>query len=187
MKGVLEYCLVVGLALFFVVGLFARFTDSFERDKRYARFTLLSGVAYGFGGGILAAASPAFASVVLGIVIGVVIAGKVDSCQHHVAVGVLLLTALLLNTAPLFLPLAILCFASFLDEDLHEIVCAQNKKRRGKCSFVELVVGSRVLLEAAAFVLGLVMGAWVFFACVLAFDAGCYFAPKLGGWFKERG
>ncbi|MEM0475627.1 MAG: hypothetical protein QW343_02430 [Candidatus Norongarragalinales archaeon] len=181
-----DYFLLAGLLLFFVVGLFARFTDVFEKDKRYTRFTLFSGIAYGFGGGILAAVSPAFAAVVFGIVIGVVIAGKVDSRQHHAAVGVLLLTALLLKTAPLFLPLAILCFASFLDEDLHEIVCAQKKKRRGVCSLLEFALGSRVLLEAASFVLSLCTGNWLFFAGVVAFDAGCYFAPALGGWFKAR-
>jgi hypothetical protein len=180
-----DYCSIVALALFFVVGFFARFTDVFERDKRYAHFTLISGVAYGFGGGVLAAASPALASVVFGIVIGVMLAGKVDSRQHHVAVGVLLLIALLLNTAPLFLPLACFTAASLIDEDLHEIVGSQKKRRRG-ASLVETILGSRVLVEVAAIVLGLLTGRWIYFACVLAFDAGCYFVPKLAGVFPER-
>ena len=203
--GVVGFELWLGLALFFLTGLLARYTDAFEKNKRYVHFTLISAVAYGFGGGVLAAASPAFAAVVFGIVLGVVFGGKVDSRQHHVAVAVLFLTALLLNTAPLFIPLAILCAASFLDEDLHESISCEFKRskiaarrlargrvrggaRDGKRAFspIKALLGSRVLVELAALVLGLFTGAWVFLACVLAFDAGCYFAPKLGKWFPEH-
>ncbi len=191
--GAVGFELWLGLALFFLVGLFARYTDAFEKNKHYAHFTLTSAIAYGFGGGVLAAASPVFASVVFGIVLGVIFGGKIDSRQHHVAVAVLFLTALLLNTAPLFIPLAIFCAASFLDEDLHDSI-SRERERRGKrsknaprsCSSIEALLGSRVLVELAALVLGLCTGAWVFLACVLAFDAGCYFAPKTFRWFPEH-
>jgi hypothetical protein len=189
-----DFSFLAGLILFFLVGLLARFTDAFENNKRYARFTLASAVAYGFGGGVLAAASPAFASVVLGIVLGVIFGGKVDSRQHQLAVATLFLTALFFNTAPLFIPLAVFAAASYLDEDLHELVskfdkCGKSGRSRGaarKQSFFETLLGSRVLVELAAVALGVFLGSWVFFASVLAFDAGCYFAPKAFGWFPEH-
>ncbi len=181
-----DYALIAGLLLFFAVGVLSRFTDAFERDKRYAHFTLAAAVAYGFGGGILAAASPAFAAVVFGIVLGVLLGGKIDSRQHGVAVGVLFLTALLLNTAPLFLPLVCFTIASFLDEDLHELAGKLKTRIKTKRSLVETILGSRVLLEASSLVLSAFTGNWVFFGAVFAFDAGCYFVPKLANWFPEH-
>ncbi|MFH0973529.1 MAG: hypothetical protein V1817_01945 [Candidatus Micrarchaeota archaeon] len=184
-----DYAIVAGLLLFFAIGVLSRFTDAFECDKRYAHFTLAAAVAYGFGGGILAAASPAFAAVVFGIVLGVLLGGKIDSRQHGTAVGVLFLTALLLNTAPLFLPLVCFTAAAFLDEDLHELTGKLNKRNKpgkAKRSLVETILGSRVLLEASSLVLSAITGNWIFFGAVFAFDAGCYFVPKLANWFPEH-
>jgi hypothetical protein len=181
---VTDFYVAAVLALFFLVGLFVRFTDVFERNKRYAHFTLVSGFAYGFGGGVLAALSPQLAAGVFGVVIGVLAAGKVDSRQHQLAVGVLFLTALLLNAAPLFVPLACFALASFLDEDLHELVTASRKKL--KRSLLPEVFSMRILVEAAAAGVWVWTGQWIYFACALAFDAGCYAAPKLLKDFPEH-
>ncbi len=176
--------LAEALLLFFLTGFFTRFTDVFERDKRHFKLTLVSAFAYGLGGGVLAAFSPQLAAVVFGIVLGVLLAGKIDSRQHQLAVGVLFFVALLLNTMPLFIPLVCFTLASFLDEDLHELITASRK--RLKRSLLPSIFSMRLLAEVAALGIWVWSGQWIYFASVVAFDAGYYVMSPLAGLFSKR-
>ncbi len=167
--------MILNYALFFFCGLFTKFTD-YLVDKPFGKkrggLQHATGLLYGLLAGYLATSSQEFATLILGIVIAVLLAGKIDSRAHQLAIaailGVVAFRGLPLVHFPL---LALFAGLGFFDERLNDFM----DKAKGKIRInknVQHLVSARLSLEAGTLATGLATGNFVYFFGLLSFDLG---------------
>ncbi|MBI5228839.1 S-adenosylmethionine decarboxylase [Candidatus Micrarchaeota archaeon] len=166
-----------GFAAAFAAGALAKLTDIQVDEKRFLakNFKYLTGAAYGILFAVLLLYGREFASLFLGIAAAVLLAGKIDSKAHQVAVAFFLMTIPFLSF-PSFEPAVVLLVAAFgfLDEVVNDYFDASKSKGIAKKIF-----GYRIMLELVAFGLSVYFSNWKYFLAIVSFDAGFILVGKL--------
>lgn len=175
---------VLGFITAGVVGFLSKLTDvQVDEKKFFARnLKFATGFAYGVLYALLLSLGVEFATLFLGIAVAVLLAGKIDSKPHQFAIAGFLL-ALVYFGFPNVNVLLLVLFVAFglLDEFLNDYFDANPSK-----SLVEKIAKYRLSLEAFAFALSVYTGSWVYFAGVLAYDAGYWMAVRAASSFSRK-
>lgn len=164
-------------------GFFAKLADNLvdlakkPRKKWVAPF---AGALYGFAAGCLIFSSVEFATVLIAMALGTLVAGKIDARPHQIALAIMLL-AILLAMPKIFFP-TVLFFAglALLDELLNDIA---DKAKAAK-SLLKRLAGARLSMEIGAVAFWAATGNYGYLLAIIAFDAGYWAAKKL--WINKR-
>ncbi len=167
--------LLLLLAASLATGLLVKLTDSQTDEKIYwfKRAQYITGIAYGVLGGLLLAVDARFSAVFLGVLVGVVVAGKIDRRAHQYAIAALLLTVYFFGFSfDRVFPLALLfALASAADEFVND--WADKRKLESKVTaIIAFVAENRILLELACLAVTFATGDIAYFGAILAFDVG---------------
>ncbi len=176
--------------LAFVCGLFTKLTDNLLDEPFKSKHPLLpyaSGIAYGLLAGFLATRSTELATLVIAITIGVLIAGKIDSREHQLAVAALFLFAAFYGLPQVnFLLLAGFIALGFLDEILNDLLDRLREKGRQVNRAIGKAINARLSLEIGTLAVGIVSGNFVYFLTLLSFDIAYNIVNKLMPLFLEK-
>jgi hypothetical protein len=124
------------------------------------------------------------ATILLAILLGVLLKGKIDNIAHIIGLVVIISVTVVAGVQLLFVPLIILAAAALLDEVGNDLVDKSSFLAGGK-RWQRLVIGffdQRWVAKAA--ILGLVMVSvlpWFFFVAMLLFDSA-YLGVR---WFSQ--
>ncbi len=159
----------------FLAGLATKFTDNlvdepflFNEKIKYA-----SALAYGILGGYLISFSSEFATLFLGVVASVFLAGKIDSGAHQLALVAMIATIAFFGLPAIVFPffLSLLLFG-FLDELLNNFADKRTKSGLELPGPIQRFARGRFGLEIAALGLSIATGNWIYFLGLISFDIG---------------
>jgi len=171
--------------LSFLTGLLIKVVDIIEDEnlKIFSKLKYLFSIIYGFLLGYVIVSYPDIAPLWIGMILGVLLTGKVDTLTHKLGVLTVAITLLVfslfdfnilkINFGLLFL----FSLASFTDEKVDVLL----QKVKSKNIFHKLM-DLRLFLEASALVTSIITGIWSIFFAILMFDL----AYKLTELFFEK-
>ncbi len=147
-----------------IAGFLTKLADKYSEKKERRRIIgAVYGIIYGLAivvGGLLA---PELASLIVGITIGNVFAGKIDRMEHIIALFIIMAFAIYsINSINLAI-LAGFAIAAFADEVMHEY----SKKLKGLAGRI-----TEMRIISPMFALGLLPITWVCFVYIVSFDVG---------------
>jgi S-adenosylmethionine decarboxylase len=168
-------------ALMFLCGLLTKFTDNLV-DQAYNPkqhwVVYAGGLGYGLAAGYLLASSKEFATAILAITIGVLLAGKIDARPHQLAIAAIFAFIAVFGLPGVSLVLvAVFAGLGLLDEFLNDFMDRLKEKRKANKALQRLV-SARLSLEAGAIAAGLATGNWNYFLAVFSFDLAYNIADK---------
>ncbi|MAG22440.1 MAG: adenosylmethionine decarboxylase [Candidatus Diapherotrites archaeon] len=176
--------------LAFLDGLLTKMTDNFVDEpfkSKHPVLPYLTGITYGLLAGFLITISTEFATIIIAITIGVLIAGKIDSREHQFAVAALFIFASLFGFPAINFPfLVIFLLLGFLDEILNDFIDKIKEKDKSVNRLVEKVVSVRLSLEIGAIAIGFVTGNFEYFFLLFAFDLAYNLIDKAMPLFLEK-
>lgn len=170
-------------------GALTKLTDNLLGEPFKSRHSLLpylSGAIYGLIAGFLATRSTEFATLIIAITIGVLIAGKIDSREHQVAVALLFIFAAFYGLPQInFFLLAIFLLLGFMDEILNELI--DRLRGRGRVNRIaEKAINARLSLEIGTIAVGIIYGNFNYFLLLLSFDLAYNVIDKAMPLFMEK-
>lgn len=169
--------MILNCLLMFACGAFTKLTDNLIDEPfkpKKPGLKLATGIAYGALAGYLATTTTEFATLIIAITIGVLLAGKIDAKAHQAAIATLIaLTAILgmpqINTT------AMTAFTGLVYLDEKTADYSKKEKKRG---LVQKAAGARLSLETGTLALGILTGNFVYFTAILTFDLGYKITDK---------
>ncbi len=161
------------LLIAFLTGVLVKIVDDIEdygKDK-YQYLGILLGMFYGFLIYYMFAVNTEVIPLWLGIVIGMLFAGKIDAFSHYFGFGTFI-TLILIFGIPAFSITLFLLFlvVAVLDELSHAYVTKHHRAMVGRP--LARMVEIRPFVEIVALIVSLFTKNWYFFFAILAFDAG---------------
>jgi len=168
----------------FLTGVITKYSDYLADDvKRNTRtLGIILSLIYGILVGYRMSVDARFFVLILGIILGNIFSKKIDHINHQIAfVPIVLLIALsgIPANLLLYLPLAVVFFiAAFLDEQLNP----SEKKRkllRKKLGKIYLIAEYRLILEATALVVSIILWDANFALLLISFDLGYIISAKV--------
>jgi len=161
-----------------VCGFFAKLADNLADSAKKPKkkwIAPFAGALYGFAAGYLVFSSAEFATVLIAMALGTLIAGKIDARQHQIALAIML-AAILLAMPKIFFP-ALLFFVglALLDELLNDIA----DKAKGAKSLPKKLLGARLSMEIGAAAFWIAAGNYGYLLAIIAFDFGYWLSEKL--------
>jgi len=160
--------------LMFLCGAFTKFTDNLVDEPFKSKWPWLqyaTGLVYGLLAGFLASSSPEFATLIFGIAIGVLLAGKIDSKSHQIAIAAIFAFLAFNGLPPInFAILGFFVGLGFLDEILNDLVDKAKEKGIQVNKVLQHAVSARLSLEIGTIAVGLATGNWIYFLALLSFD-----------------
>lgn len=158
----------------FICGAFTKLTDNFVDEPFKARHTLLpyaTGLAYGLLAGFLVASSAEFATLIIAITLGVLVAGKIDSKEHQIGIaGLFLLVAWIGLPEISFALVVAFTLLGFFDEFLNDLMDRLKEKKVNVNKWVQKFVSARISLELGTLAVGLLTGNYIYFIAIFSFD-----------------
>ena len=175
---------LIGFAIAFVVGFLSKLTDIQVDEKKFIAKNLkfATGLAYGILYALLLGFGIELATLFLGIAIAVLLAGKIDSKAHQFAIAGFLF-ALVFFGFPQVNVLLLVLFIAFalLDEFLNDYFDVRQSK-----GVLAKIAKFRLSLEAFALVASVYFNNWIFFAGIIAYDAGYWLAIVLSSKLSSK-
>ncbi len=182
--------MIPGLAAMLACGALAKFTDNLIDEPFKSKWPWLqyaTGLLYGLTAGFLATISTEFATLAIGIVIGVLLAGKIDAKAHQLAIAAMFGVIAFSGLPEInFALLALFIGLGFLDEALNDLMDKAKAKGIQVNKAVQHAVSSRLSLEAGTLVLGLATGNFVYFLALISFDLAYNAIDKAMPLFLKR-
>lgn len=165
---------IAAYIIWFFAGSFVKLSDNLaDRQKQIGFWAVLLGVVYGALLGLLVAESIEFATIGVGVVAAVILAGKVDNIMHLLGLAALAAVVAVLGFPGVeVVLLAVFTVLAIADEVLGDFA---ERKVKG---FWGRVLGARLVLDAGALVVSLATGVWAYFIAILLFDIGYHIAEK---------
>lgn len=175
--------------LWFACGALVKLADNLvdEPFKPRRLLAYASSVLYGLIAGFLATRSSEFATMVLAITVGVLVAGKIDSREHQVGVASLLFFVALFGLPSINLGLLVLFISlGFFDELLNDFVVVLKERGIKVNGLAAKAVNARASLEVGAAAVGFYSGNFTYFLALLSFDAAYNVVDKAMPFLLER-
>jgi len=161
---------LLGCLLVFACGALTKATDDIVDKKAWKSRRLLglaTGASYGLVAGFLAASSAEFATLIIALTIGMLLAGKIDARPHQVAIAALLATAIALGLPPINTGIVAFFIAlGYIDEKLNDAVDRGKIRNRA----ARWVAEKRPSLEIGAMAASVLAGNPAYFLAVFLFD-----------------
>lgn len=162
------------LALLFILsGFFMKYSDDLFDINHNLAYASIFGILCGVASGLATIYSIEAAYIFIGILIGNLIAFKVDGI-HHLITLIFFIIVLLIGGIPQlsFTVLLICIFAAFLDEVGHELICNITENK-----FLNLFFEYRCVMKVVILLLAVcgVFNIWIF-VCFLMFELSYEFA-----------
>lgn len=162
------------LALLFILsGFFMKYSDDLFDINHNLAYASIFGILCGIASGLATIYSIEAAYIFIGILIGNLIAFKVDGV-HHLVTLICFIIVLLIGGIPelSFIVLLICIFAAFLDEVGHELISKVTENR-----FLNLFFEYRCVMKVVILLLAIcgVFNIWIF-VCFLMFELSYEFA-----------
>lgn len=162
------------LALLFILsGFFMKYSDDLFDINHNLAYASIFGILCGIASGLATIYSIEAAYIFIGILIGNLIAFKVDGI-HHLVTLICFIIVLLIGGIPelSFIVLLICIFAAFLDEVGHELISKVTENR-----FLNLFFEYRCVMKVVILLLAIcgVFNIWIF-VCFLMFELSYEFA-----------
>jgi hypothetical protein len=164
--------MLIELLAAFTAGLLVKIVDDLEDNKaRINRVVkILLSISYGALIAYLVCIVNILPELWLGIIIGSVIAGKVDSFSHYIGVGSLIVFSLLFGVPTLNLTLlTIFSILGLLEERVHDYY---SKKKNAN-----ILLKIRPVMELSALISSIIISNYLVIGLLLSFDLG-YYASK---------
>ncbi len=166
----------------FATGMFVKVVDDIEgRPMKWLnRASVALGGFYGLLISYVMLRSALVANLWMAVVLGNLIAGKIDSPGHRSGLFSMLVTVSIFGF-PKFEPalLAVFIAAAYADEFFKGL----SDRKKFRSGFFSSLVSHRVLSEVAAFVVSFYTTQWLLFASIFAFDAGYLLTSRIN-WEK---
>ena len=162
------------LALMFACGAFTKFADNLidqAYKSRWPWLQYLTGLVYGLLAGYLITVSSEFATLIIAITIGVLVAGKIDSKAHQIGIATIFaIVALFGLPAISFFLVALFSGLGFFDELLNDFVDRLREKGKHLNKVLQNIVNARLSLEFGTIAVGIATGNWNYFLAVFSFE-----------------
>ena len=159
--------------LFILSGFFMKYSDDLFDINHNLAYASIFGILCGIASGLATIYSIEAAYIFIGILIGNLIAFKVDGI-HHLVTLICFIIVLLIDGIPelSFIVLLICIFAAFLDEVGHELISNVTENR-----FLNLFFEYRCVMKVVILLLAIcgVFNIWIF-VCFLMFELSYEFA-----------
>ena len=159
--------------LFILSGFFMKYSDDLFDINHNLAYASIFGILCGIASGLATIYSIEAAYIFIGILIGNLIAFKVDGI-HHLVTLICFIIVLLIGGIPelSFIVLLICIFAAFLDEVGHELISNVTENR-----FLNLFFEYRCVMKVVILLLAIcgVFNIWIF-VCFLMFELSYEFA-----------
>lgn len=159
--------------LFILSGFFMKYSDDLFDINHNLAYASIFGILCGIASGLATIYSIEAAYIFIGILIGNLIAFKVDGI-HHLVTLICFIIVLLIGGIPelSFIVLLICIFATFLDEVGHELISNVTENR-----FLNLFFEYRCVMKVVILLLAIcgVFNIWIF-VCFLMFELSYEFA-----------
>jgi hypothetical protein len=162
----------------FLNGVLTKYVDLVEEHGlRAPKISgLLCGSAYGVLLSIIVRLFPEVSTLVLAVVLGTIISGKINTRGHIAGVALFFILIFLLGTPAInWLLFAIILAVSFADEAFNSLVL---DKKKIKSKNLSLIFSVRPFLEVTVFAYSLFTGEWVIWLTLLSSDFGYNLIPK---------
>ena len=172
----------IWLALAFLTGITTKLVDEIEDEglQLFNHANILFGVLYGILIGYMAVNYPIIAPLWMGVVIGLMLYGKIDGPGHYVGVGVTFIYLLFFGIPELNgIMMLIFIAACLFDEFISDRADQGRIKNRSMNKIAEV----RPFVEITAFIAAAVTSTWIIFFAILLFDAGYIGMTKLAKKF----
>ena len=169
-----EYLLYL---LAFFTGFFTKLTDLIidHSLKLFKKADVLFGAIYGLLIAITIIYFPIITPLWLGVIIGVMITGKIDSISHWTAISIITASLLIFGIPQLNLLFLLFFIAASMFDEIANIMIERFDIRNTFAKFIEL----RPTLEITALTISILTGRWEFFLAILSFDAAYILTPKI--------
>ena len=165
----MHYIIIVWL----LIGLLTRLVDDYNDKKlRINKILIIAfAVLYGLLIALAAVTIPQTISLVLAVIVGLVIARKIDYYGHALGIIVFLIASYVFGFSYLTRFDPVLFVAFLFVAILDEIVSEYEK------GFVGKILSHRPLLEVTAFLVSLLTGTWEIWIMLLLYDIGAGYVP----------
>ncbi len=181
---------IIAYLLMFACGAFTKFTDNLIDEPFAIKFPgiqYVTAAVYGLLAGWLATGSTEFATLIIAIAIGVLIAGKIDSKPHQLAIAIIFAAFAVMGLPAIDIPLLAAFIAlGFLDEALNDFVDKAKEKGKHINSTIQHIVSARLSLEIGTLVLGFWTGNFVYFFAIFSFDLAYNIVDKAMPFFMKK-
>jgi S-adenosylmethionine decarboxylase len=182
--------MIQGYLAMLACGALTKFTDNLIDEPFKTKWPLLqflTGLLYGLLAGFLATTSTEFATLIIGIAIGVLLAGKIDARAHQLAIAAIFAVIAFKGLPTINLALlALFIGLGFLDEALNHLMDKAKEKGIQLNKAVKHAVSSRLSLEIGTIAFGLVTGNFVYFLALISFDLAYNAIDKTMPLFLKR-
>jgi hypothetical protein len=135
---------------------------------------IISAVIYGFLIALIVNEVPILISLVLAVLVGLIITGKIDYYGHLIGIITFFVTLYFFGFVPFelfdFILLVLFLFVGILDELVSDIF---EKKER----LIQKILSHRPLLELIAFLVSAYTGVWEIWLTLLLYDIGAGYVP----------
>jgi len=181
---------LLSYVLMFACGAFTKFTDNlidepFKTRRPWLRHA--TAIAYGLLAGYLATGSTEFATLIIAIAIGVLLAGKIDSKAHQLAIAAIF-AIFAFRGLPTINIAALAAFVGlgFLDETLNNAMDKAKETGKNVSKAVQSLVSARLSLEVGTIAFGLWSGNFVYFYAIFSFDLAYNLVDKAMPFFVKQ-
>ncbi|MCF7861722.1 hypothetical protein K9M79_05735 [Candidatus Woesearchaeota archaeon] len=159
--------LIILIITSFLTGALVKFTDSGHKLK-IPYLTSISGLVYGIGIGFVVTHFTNLSSLWIGMVAGVLFAGKIDKRDHFLGLLTFILTTLLLGIPKVnYIVILVIATLSILEEWINDNFVGKIKNK-----FLNLFVEFRPLMEFVFIIYSIVLQDYMIIVSLLFFDIG---------------
>ncbi len=157
------------IPLAFLSGSLAKIADMYADGLSIgSRVSYIIGGIYGFLLSYMMASFPVLSPLVIAVVLGVLLAGKIDSPVHYTGIGCMIIFSIIMGIGPVDVILVLFFLSmSAADEIGNDIV---DRKRLS--GVLAVFFRMRLTMEVGTFMISLLTGEWLFFISMVAADAG---------------
>ncbi len=176
--------------LMFACGAFTKFTDNLIDEPFAIKFPWMQYVTaavYGLLAGYLATGSTEFGTLIIAITIGVLLAGKIDSKAHQLAIAIIFAMFALRGLPAVAIPLLAFFIAlGFIDEALNDFIDKAKEKGKHINSTIQHIVSARLSLEIGTLAVGFLTGNFIYFFAIFSFDLAYNVVDKVMPFFMKK-
>lgn len=166
------------LVILFFAAFFVKLADEFSDFPDKEDYSgIVFGIIYGLLLGLAMAANPVFATIGLGMILGMFITKKFDSIAHLIGVTTIILTLMWFgNFEPVIFITAIYLISGFVDEKLNDFFDSAKNKTK---NLFKLVAKYRLTTQLVGIIIAVILAEPLYWFGILVFDIGYHSTGKL--------